>query len=128
MRKIELEMLRAMDSSHYTHWKKDNTEALTQRENGRKVSRVYLHGNKIAQVESEYPLRIYLTTAGRQTKATASRLHAVVSSRLPGDARVDLQGGKMILSLKRDGEWVKFDLGGRVTLLTISSDGVVTVS
>ena len=55
-----------------TDWGKDNTRVETT--DG--VSKVYLHGNKIAEVGDTF---IRLFDGGRQSKTTKSRLNAILA-------------------------------------------------
>ena len=70
MRKIETQMNEAITEG--TDWGKDNTRVETT--DG--VSKVYLHGNKIAEVGDTF---IRLFDGGRQSKTTKSRLNAILA-------------------------------------------------
>ena len=69
MRKIESDMCRAIQKN--LNWQSDNT-CVTTDVNG--VSHVYLHGNKIAEVD-DTSMTIY--DGGYQSKTTKSRLNAL---------------------------------------------------
>ena len=95
MRKIEQQMNSAISSS-VKYWKKDNTEVQTPVmkwnsegkfaepvDNVDRVSYVYLHGNKIAEVGDNH---IVLYDGGWQSKTTKSRLNAILAEHgLPGE-------------------------------------------
>ena len=70
MRKIESEMIAAVKGN--INWSKDNTSVII--EDG--VSKVYLHGNKIAEVGDDF---LKLFDGGYQSKTTKSRLNALLS-------------------------------------------------
>ena len=70
MRKIETQMIAAVKGDK--NWTKDNTSVII--EDG--VSKVYLHGNLIAEVDDE---SIKLYDRGWQTTTTKSRLNALLS-------------------------------------------------
>ena len=70
-RKIEREMNAAISNSK-REWKKDNTVVQTD-DNG--VSRVFLHGNQIAEVGDTW---IQIWDGGWQTVTTKSRLNAIL--------------------------------------------------
>ena len=70
MRKIETQMIAAVKGGK--NWTKDNTSVII--EDG--VSKVYLHGNLIAEVDDE---SIKLYDGGWQTTTTKSRLNALLS-------------------------------------------------
>ena len=77
MRKIESKMNAAITAG--TNWKSGNTAVLN--EDG--VTKVLLHGNKIAEVGDTF-LRLY--DGGRQSNTTKSRLNAILSEHgLPGE-------------------------------------------
>ena len=71
MRKIERQMIAAIKGN--IHWSKDNTEVIADHDG---VSRVYLHGNLIAEVD-DVSLKLY--DGGRQSTTTKSRLNALLS-------------------------------------------------
>jgi hypothetical protein len=71
MRKIESEMIAAIKGD--INWSKDNTEVIADHDG---VSRVYLHGNLIAEVD-DVSLKLY--DGGRQSTTTKSRLNALLS-------------------------------------------------
>ena len=70
MRKIEQQMNAAIQSN--ANWSKANTSVRT--EDG--VSYVYLHGNKIAEVDED---SVTVFDGGWQTKTTKSRLNAIIN-------------------------------------------------
>ena len=70
MRKIESEMIAAVKGD--INWSKDNTSVII--EDG--VSKVYLHGNLIAEID-DVSLKLY--DGGWQTTTTKSRLNALLS-------------------------------------------------
>lgn len=70
MRKIESEMIAAVKGD--INWSKDNTSVII--EDG--ISKVYLHGNLIAEVD-DVSLKLY--DGGYQSKTTKSRLNALLS-------------------------------------------------
>jgi len=70
MRKIESEMIAAVKGN--INWSKDNTSVIF--EDG--ISKVYLHGSKIAEVGDDF---LKLFDAGYQTTTTKSRLNAILS-------------------------------------------------
>ena len=72
MRKIEREMNAAI--SNNVDWQKDNTTVTFDAETGE--SKVYLHGNHIADVGDNY---IRLFDGGYQSVTTKSRLNAILS-------------------------------------------------
>jgi hypothetical protein len=72
MRKIEREMNAAI--SNNVDWQKDNTTVTFYAETGE--SKVYLHGNHIADVGDNY---IRLFDGGWQSNTTKSRLNAILS-------------------------------------------------
>ena len=71
MRKIESEMIAAIKNG--IHWKSANTEVIADHDG---VSRVYLHGSKIAEVGDD---SLTLFDGGYQSKTTKSRLNALLS-------------------------------------------------
>ena len=72
MRKIEREMNNAISNNE--NWQKDNTNVTFDAETGE--SKVYLHGNHIADVGDNY---IRLFDGGYQSTTTKSRLNAILS-------------------------------------------------
>ena len=70
MRKIESQMNAAIRD--FRHWKSGNTEVIADHDG---VSRVYLHGNKIAEVGDNF---IVLMDGGWQSNTTKSRLNAIL--------------------------------------------------
>ena len=70
MRKIESQMIAAIKSD--SNWSKDNTSVIF--EDG--ISKVYLYGNLIAEVD-DVSLKLY--DGGRQSMTTKSRLNALLS-------------------------------------------------
>ena len=78
MRKIERLMNQAIREGR--HWKLKNTEVIADHDG---VSRVYLHGNLIAEVEDG---AVKLYDGGWQSVTTKSRLNAIMSAHcLPGE-------------------------------------------
>ena len=71
MRKIEQQMIDAINNNQ--DWQSANTSVHYDPSSG--ASRVYLHGNKIAEVGDDY---LTLFDAGYQTKTTKSRLNAIL--------------------------------------------------
>ena len=71
MRKIEREMNAAILDNR--HWQSGNTEVIADHDG---VSRVYLHGNHIADVGENH---IRLFDGGWQSNTTKSRLNAILS-------------------------------------------------
>ena len=71
MRKIESQMIAAINNNQ--DWKSANTEVSSD-SNG--ISRVYLHGNKIAEIGDDY---LTLFDGGWQSNTTKSRLNAILS-------------------------------------------------
>jgi len=71
MRKIERQMNAAISNSE-RDWKKDNTQVQTSTDG---VSRVFLHGNQIAEVGDNW---IQIWDGGWQTVTTKSRLNAIL--------------------------------------------------
>ena len=70
MRKIEREMNAAIRDCR--NWKSGNTEVSTDIDG---VSRVYLHGNKIAEIGDDY---VQIFDGGWQSATTKSRLNAIL--------------------------------------------------
>jgi len=71
MRKIEQQMIAAIKGN--TDWKSANTEVIADHDG---ISRVYLHGNKIAEVGDDF---LKLFDGGYQSTTTKSRLNALLS-------------------------------------------------
>jgi hypothetical protein len=71
MRKLEIQMNRAI--SNRSDWKLANTRV--EYEEGNCISRVYLHGNKIAEIGETF---ITLYDGGWQSVTTKSRLNAIL--------------------------------------------------
>ena len=71
MRKIEREMNNAI--SNNLNWQSGNTSVVCDSDG---VSRVYLHGNKIAEIGDDY---VQIFDGGHQSKTTKSRLNAILS-------------------------------------------------
>ena len=69
MRKIESQMCKAIQSNK--NWKSGNTEVVTQQDG---VSFVYLHGNKIAEIDDT---SMTIFDGGWQSHTTKSRLNAL---------------------------------------------------
>ena len=72
MRKIEQQMIDAINNNQ--DWQSANTTVHYDPSSG--ASRVYLHGNKIAEVGDNY---LTLFDGDHQTKTTKSRLNAILS-------------------------------------------------
>ena len=72
MRKIETQMIAAIKDNK--DWKSANTSVHFDPSSG--ASRVYLHGNKIAEVGDDY---LTLFDGGWQSNTTKSRLNAILS-------------------------------------------------
>ena len=70
MRKIEQQMIAAVKGD--INWSKDNTSVII--EDG--ISKVYLHGNLIAEID-DVSLKLY--DGGYQSTTTKSRLNALLS-------------------------------------------------
>ena len=78
MRKIESQMNQAILNNE--NWQSANTEVIADHDG---VSRVYLHGNHIADVADDY---IRLFDGGYQSATTKSRLNAILSEHgAPGE-------------------------------------------
>lgn len=73
MRKIESLMIEAVRDG--LNWQSANTSVQTDLDN---VSRVFLHGNHIATIGSDYSVQLF--DGGHQTKTTKSRLNAILSA------------------------------------------------
>lgn len=71
MRKIESQMIAAIKADK--NWSSGNTEVIADHDG---ISRVYLHGNKIAEVGDDF---LKLFDGGWQTTTTKSRLNALLS-------------------------------------------------
>ena len=71
MRKIEREMNNAISESR--NWQSGNTAVVSDSDG---VSRVYLHGNKIAEIGDDY---VQIFDGGYQSSTTKSRLNAILS-------------------------------------------------
>ena len=79
MKKIEAQMNKAIAAK--VDWQTANTRV--EYEQGNCVSRVYLHGNKIAEVGENF---VRLFDGGCQSNTTKSRLNAILSEHgLPGE-------------------------------------------
>jgi hypothetical protein len=81
MRTIERQMNAAITSGA-RQWKKDNTVVQTGNDG---VSRVFLHGNQIAEVGDTW---IQIWDGGWQTVTTKSRLNAILQAHGIGAERV----------------------------------------
>lgn len=78
MRKIEAQMNSAI--THNVHWQSGNTEVIADHDG---VSRVYLHGNLIAEVADNY---VKLYDGDYQSATTKSRLNAILAAHgAPGE-------------------------------------------
>ena len=71
MRKIESQMIAAINNNQ--DWQSANTSVHYDPSSG--ASRVYLHGNKIAEIGDDY---LTLFDGGYQSKTTKSRLNAIL--------------------------------------------------
>ena len=71
MRKIESQMIAAIKADK--NWSSGNTEVIADHDG---ISRVYLHGNKIAEVGDDF---LKLFDGGYQSTTTKSRLNALLS-------------------------------------------------
>jgi hypothetical protein len=71
MRKIEQQMNAAIRD--FRNWKSGNTEVIADHDG---VSRVYLHGNKIAEIGDDF---VQIFDGGWQSATTKSRLNAILS-------------------------------------------------
>jgi hypothetical protein len=71
MRKIEERMIRAIQNKE--NWKSGNTSV--SYEEGNEISRVYLHGNKIAEVGERF---ITLYDGGWRSATTKSRINIIL--------------------------------------------------
>ena len=71
MRKIEQQMNAAIRD--FRNWKSGNTEVIADHDG---VSRVYLHGNKIAEIGDDF---VQIFDGGWQSVTTKSRLNAILS-------------------------------------------------
>ena len=69
MRKIEQQMIDAINNNQ--DWKSANTEVVSQQDG---VSLVYLHGNKIAEIDDT---SMTIFDGGWQSQTTKSRLNAL---------------------------------------------------
>lgn len=91
-RKIELQMNAAISSSK--NWKCANTEVIFDADTNE--SKVYLHGNHIADVGENY---VRLFDGGWQSNTTKSRLNAILQAHgEPGD-RVFQKGWQWFLQM-----------------------------
>jgi hypothetical protein len=81
MRKIESQMNVAI--ANRSDWQSANTRV--EFEQGNSVSRVYLHGNKIAEIGDNF-VRLY--DGGWQSNTTKSRLNAILAQNGFGSERV----------------------------------------
>ena len=91
MRKIEKLMNKAI--CDYRHWRSGNTEVIADHDG---VSRVYLHGNKIAEIGDNW-LRLF--DGGHRTNTTKSRLNAILS----------VHGGGFDAIFQKNFEWFFHD-------------------
>jgi hypothetical protein len=92
MRKIESEMNSAIIER--INWNSDNTRV--EYEEGNCVSRVYLYGNKIAEIGESW---IRLWDGGQQSAITKSRLNAILSALGCGHERVYQKAGVWMISI-----------------------------
>jgi len=72
MRKIEQQMNDAICDNR--HWQSGNTEVIADHDG---VSRVYLYGNKIAEVGDDF---VTIFDGGYQSATTKSRLNAILQA------------------------------------------------
>lgn len=79
MRKIEAAMNRAIVDGQ--NWHSDNTRV--EYENDTRISKVYLHGNLVAEVGETF---VKLFDGGFRSKTTKSRLNAILRECGDGDA------------------------------------------
>lgn len=70
MRKVEKQMCEAVQSNK--NWTGSNTSVITEDN----VSKVYLHGNKIAEVGDDF---VTVFDGGWQSTTTKSRLNAIIN-------------------------------------------------
>ena len=80
MRKIESQMNAAISNNQ--NWQSGNTAVVCD-DNG--VSRVYLHGNKIAEIGDDY---VQIFDGGYQSNTTKSRLNAILTAHAIDGERV----------------------------------------
>lgn len=105
MRVIERQMNAAITNS-VREWKKDNTVVQTSTDG---ISRVFLHGNQIAEVGDTW---IQIWDGGWQTVTTKSRLNAILAEHgVPGE-RVFQKKGQWFLS--QEGGAIPFFSGMRL--------------
>jgi hypothetical protein len=100
MRKIESLMNAAI--LNRKDWSLDNTRV--EYEEGNEVSRVYLHGHKIAEIGKGY---ITLHHCGWKTKTTKSRLNAILSKNGTGNESVYQKNHAWFITY--DGKIEEFD-------------------
>ena len=72
MRKIETQMIAAINGDR--NWQKDNT-AVVHLNDEKMTTEVYLHGNKIAEVDED---SLTIFDGGYQSKTTKQRLNALI--------------------------------------------------
>ena len=99
-RKIETAMNQAIQDNK--NWSSVNTQVIT--EDG--VSYVYLHGNKIAEIDDD---SVTVFDGGWQTKTTKSRLNAILSEF--GSAGDCVYQDKFVWFVCDNGQVAKFDNG-----------------
>ncbi len=102
MRKIETLMNKAI--ANRCDWKCDNTRV--EYEEGNQISRVYLHGNKIAEIGDNF---IQLFDGGWQSKTTKSRLNAILSENGAGNEYIYQKNHQWFISY--DGKEEEFESG-----------------
>ena len=73
MRKIESEMIAALHAN--TNWSKDNTQVFFENDE-KNTSTVYLHGNKIAELD-DTSLTVF--DGGWESNTTKSRLNVLIN-------------------------------------------------
>jgi hypothetical protein len=100
MRKIEQQMNDAI--LNRKNWQLDNTRV--EYEEGNCISRVYLHGHKIAEVGDSY---IHLDHCGWKTQTTKSRINAILRKNGKGDESVYQKNHTWFIAY--DGKVEEFD-------------------
>jgi hypothetical protein len=100
MRKIEALMNKAI--LNRKDWSLDNTRV--EYEEGNEISRVYLHGHKIAEIGEGY---IHLDHCGWKTTTTKSRINAILRENGTGDESVYQKNHTWFIAY--DGKIEEFD-------------------
>ena len=112
MRKIETQMIEAIENQ--LNWQSANTEVINSElaSDGTVVSVVKLHGHKIAVIGDSF---IQLFDGGWQTATTKSRLNSILKGcGLPGEG-VFQKAGKWFVNINGNGiETVPFFSGMRI--------------